>query len=44
MIEKRHKEQNCFGGQITGTNVTNPKIALDSNIGEDVGFRDNIFF
>jgi hypothetical protein len=40
-IEERRKEKNCFGEEITGTMVTNPKTVLGSSLGEDVGFRDN---
>jgi hypothetical protein len=43
-IEKWHKEQNCFSEEITGTEVTNLKTVLGSNLDEDVGFRDNNFF
>jgi hypothetical protein len=31
----------CFGEEITGTEVTNPKTALGSSLGEDVEFRDD---
>jgi hypothetical protein len=36
-IEERRKEHNCFAEEITGINVTNPKIVLSSSLGEDVG-------
>jgi hypothetical protein len=28
-IEKQHKEQNCFGKEITGTKVTNLKSCFE---------------
>jgi hypothetical protein len=37
------KEQNCFGGDITGTKVTNPKTVLGSSLSKD-RFRDHNFF
>jgi hypothetical protein len=44
-IEERCQEKIvCFGDEITGTKVTNPKTVLGSSLGEDVGFRDNFFY
>jgi hypothetical protein len=42
-IEERRQEENCFGGEITGENVTKPKTVLGSSPGEDGGFRNNFF-
>jgi hypothetical protein len=43
--DEKRKEQNYFGEEITGTQVTNPKTVLGSNLGEDVVFMDNnVFF
>jgi hypothetical protein len=33
----------CFGGEITGANVTSPKTVLGSSPGKDIGFRINNF-
>jgi hypothetical protein len=33
----------CFGEEITGTKITNPKTVLGSSLGKDVGFRVNFF-
>jgi hypothetical protein len=41
---ERRKERNCFGEEIIGSLVTNPKTVLGFSLGEDVGFRDNNFF
>jgi hypothetical protein len=46
--EKNHDTQArkiivCFGEEITGTEVTNPKTVLRSGLGEDFGFRDNFY-
>jgi hypothetical protein len=42
-IEWRENRVVCFGEEITGTKVRNPKTALGSSPGEGVGFRDNNF-
>jgi hypothetical protein len=45
--ETNHDRKNkivCFGEEITGTKVTNPKTVLGSSLGADVGFRDHNFF
>jgi hypothetical protein len=42
-VEERSLDKICFGEDIIGTKVTNPKSVLVSNPGEDFGFRDNFF-
>jgi hypothetical protein len=38
-----HQGKTCFGEEITGTKVTNPKTVLGSSPSEDIGFGDNFF-
>jgi hypothetical protein len=33
----------CFGEEITGIMVTDPRTVLGSRLGEDVRFRNNFF-
>jgi hypothetical protein len=41
-IEKWQKNKIvCFGEEITGTKITNPKTVLGSSLGEDVKFRND---
>jgi hypothetical protein len=40
MTEEMHKEENCFGDDVTGTDLTNPETVLDSSIGGNVAVGD----
>jgi hypothetical protein len=42
--ERRQDIIICFGEEVTGTKVTDPKTVVGSSLGEDVGFRDGNFF
>jgi hypothetical protein len=39
--EELHKEQNCFGEKIAGTNVTNMKYVQGLSLSRDDVFRDD---
>jgi hypothetical protein len=42
--EERRQGESCFGEDITGTEVTNPKTVLGSSPGKDDVFGDNNFY
>jgi hypothetical protein len=41
---RRKGQKYGLAAEITGRNVTNPKYALISSLGKDVGFGDNFFY
>jgi hypothetical protein len=44
--DRRTKTKNkiiCFGEEITGTKDMNPKTILSSSLGENIGFRDDVY-